>query len=315
MPVMSRPLTNLTMSDKKKILKQVLEGLMRRYRERVPDVSAILETMIREGLIHDAAEIENDHIAFRSLGVPHLGIASLEKIFLHLGYVRRDPYFFPAKKLNAYWYAPPEPHLPRIFLSELRVSDLPERSREVVLKYTALITHDPVDQLDLDDAAAIDAFLHSGNWPVPSWEDYQTLAADSEYASWAIYNRYYLNHFTISVHNLPAGYNTVADFNAFLERHGFVLSDSGGKIKVSPDGGLLQSSTVARMVVAEFAGGQKAEIPGSYVEFAERRVLPAFAHLPAGAIRREHRREGFEAGNADKIFESTFASQTGRRPE
>jgi hypothetical protein len=154
MPVMSRPLTNLTMSDKKKILKQVLEGLMRRYRERVPDVSAILETMIREGLIHDAAEIENDHIAFRSLGVPHLGIASLEKIFLHLGYVRRDPYFFPAKKLNAYWYAPPEPHLPRIFLSELRVSDLPERSREVVLKYTALITRDPVDQLDLDDAAA-----------------------------------------------------------------------------------------------------------------------------------------------------------------
>ena len=51
------------------------------------------------------------------------------------------------------------------------------------------------------------------------------------------------------------------------------------------------------------------------VEFAERRVLPAFAHLPATAIRREHRREGFEAGNADKIFESTFASQTGRRAD
>ena len=286
---------------------------MRRYRERVPDVAAILDTMVREGLIRDAGEIENDHIAFRSLGVPHLGIASLEKIFLHLGYVRRDPYFFPAKKLNAFWYAPPEPHLPRIFLSELRVQDLPERSRAVVGKYTQSIQRDPVDGLDLDDAAAIDEFLHSGNWPVPSLEDYGLLAVDSEYASWAIYNRYYLNHFTISVHNLPEGYNTVADFNNFLEAHGFVLNDSGGKIKVSPDGGLLQSSTVARMVEAEFAGGQRAEIPGSYVEFAERRVLPAYAHLPAGAIRREHRREGFEAGNADKIFESTFTSQTGRR--
>jgi hypothetical protein len=301
--------------DKKIILQQVLEGLMRRYRERVPDVALILDTMVREGLIRHAGEIENDHVAFRSLGVPHLGIASLEKIFLYLGYVRRDPYYFPAKKLNAFWYAPPEAHLPRIFLSELRVDDLPERSKAVVGKYTRSIQRDPVDGLDLDDAAAIDRFLHSGNWPVPSWEDYQLLAAESEYASWAIYNRYYLNHFTISVHNLPEGYNTVAGFNRFLEGNGFVLNDSGGKIKMSPDGGLLQSSTVARMVTAEFAGGQQAEIPGSYVEFAERRVLPAFAHLPASAIRREHRREGFEAGNADKIFESTFASQTGRRPD
>lgn len=294
------------------VLSFVLDGLMRRYRERVPDVGAILDTMIREGLIPNADAIENDHIAFRSLGVPHLGMASLEKIFTHLGYVRRDPYFFPAKKLNAFWYAPPDDRLPRIFLSELRVQDLPEASRVLVEKYTADIHADPVDSLDLDDGAAIDRFLHSGNWPVPSLEDYRRLAADSEYASWAIYNRYYLNHFTISVHNLPPGYNTVADFSRFLERHGFVLNDSGGKIKVSPDGGLLQSSTVARMVEAEFAGGQRAEIPGSYVEFAERRVLPAFAHLPAAAIRREHRREGFEAGNADKIFESTFESQTGR---
>ena len=297
------------------VLTQVLDGLMRRYRERVPDVSAILDTMIREGLIGSAEEIENDHIAFRSLGVPHLGIASLEKIFLHLGYVRRDPYFFPAKKLNAFWYAPPDERLPRIFLSELRVQELPERSRAIVEKYTGTVKADPVDALDLNDAAAIDTFLHSGNWAVPTLEDYQQLAADSEYASWAIYNRYYLNHFTISVHNLPAGYNTVADFNRFLEKHGFVLNDSGGKIKTSPDGGLLQSSTVARMVQAEFAGGRRAEIPGSYVEFAERRVLPAFAHLLAGDIRREHRREGFEAGNADKIFESTFASQTGRRAD
>ena len=303
------------MPDKKLILEQVLGGLMRRYRERVPDVAAILDTMVREGLIGNAAEIENDHIAFRSLGVPYLGIASLEKIFLHLGYVRRDPYYFAAKKLNAFWYAPPEPHLPRIFLSELRVPDLSERSRAIVGKYTSSIQRDPVEALDLDDAGAIDRFLHSGNWPVPTYEDYQLLAADSEYASWAIYNRYYLNHFTISVHNLAAGYNTVADFNGFLEAHGFVLNDSGGKIKVSPDGGLLQSSTVARMVVAEFAGGQRAEIPGSYVEFAERRVLPEYAHLAASAIRREHRREGFEAGNADKIFESTFASQTGRRAD
>jgi hypothetical protein len=50
-------------------------------------------------------------------------------------------------------------------------------------------------------------------------------------------------------------------------------------------------------------------IAGSYVEFAERRVLPEFAQLDPKLLKREHFREGFEAGNADKIFESTFSSQ------
>ena len=133
---------------------------------------------------------------------------------------------------------------------------------------------------------------------------------ESEYAAWVIYNRYYLNHFTISVLNLPDGYNTVAEFNIFLEKQGIKLNDSGGKIKESPDGGLLQSSTVAQMIEAEFAQGQNHTISGSYVEFAERRVLPEFAHLPADQIQRQHRRDGFEAGNADKIFESTYTTQT-----
>jgi hypothetical protein len=66
------------------------------------------------------------------------------------------------------------------------------------------------------------------------------------------------------------------------------------------------------MIEAPFAGGEKHVIPGSYVEFAERRVLPQFAHLPEHQIERNHRREGFEAANADKIFESTYAAQTKR---
>jgi hypothetical protein len=269
--------------------------------------------MVRKGIIAGESDIENDHIAFRSLGVPFLGIASLEKIFLHLGYTRRDAYYFPAKKLNAYWYAPPEPRYPRIFLSELRVKDLSDDSRAIIRGYTKEVFADPVNAIDLDDAEQIDAYLHSSPWKLPRLDDYRALAAENEYAAWAIYNRYYLNHFTISVHNLPEGYNTVEGFNHFLEAEGFRLNDSGGKIKVSPDGGLLQSSTVAPLVQAMFAGYWKTEmIPGSYVEFAERRVLPEFAHLPASEIRREHRREGFEAANADKIFESTYRSQAGR---
>ncbi len=38
---------------------------------------------------------------------------------------------------------------------------------------------------------------------------------------------------------------------------GFVLNNASGKIKQSSDGGLLQSSTVAQMIEAEFAEGDK----------------------------------------------------------
>ena len=75
---------------------------------------------------------------------------------------------------------------------------------------------------------------------------------------------------------------------------------------------MLQSSTVAKMMEAEFAGGETNSIPGSYVEFAERKPLPQYKNLSTKELKREHRRDGFEANNADKIFESTYAEQTGK---
>ena len=131
-----------------------------------------------------------------------------------------------------------------------------------------------------------------------------------------IYNRYYLNHFTISVHNLAETHNTIEKFNTFLEANDLKLNDSGGKAKTSADGLLIQSSSVAEMVAAEFDDGKGGtevhSISGSYVEFAERRVLPGSGLDASG---REQRRDGFEASNADKIFESTYSDQTRRTEE
>lgn len=298
-------------------LDAVLGGLIRRYSERVPDVQRVINVMLDEGIITSAEEIENDHIAFRTMGVPNLGLASFEKIFGHYGYEKRDEYNFIEKKLTAYWYSPPKPHFPRIFASELRVNELSDEAQRIIHQYTdrnggPTVTSDPVDTLDLDDAEAVDRFLHQPLWTTPTLADYQALLNESEYAAWVIYNRYYLNHFTISVHNLKAGYNTIDEFVAFLESRGFRLNSAGGTIKVSPDGDLRQASTVAQMIDAEFAGGDVFRIAGSYVEFAERRVLPPFRNLPTDQITHQHRREGFETGNADKIFESTFTTQTGK---
>lgn len=290
-------------------LDTVLAGLMRRYQERVPDVGVVLSALKAQGV----SKIENDHIAFRTLGVPQLGIRSFEKIFKYYGYQKRDFYHFEAKKLDAFWYAPPSPGYPRIFVSELRVGDLSQEVQRIIHSYCDEVTSDPVDSLDLASGEAVDRFLHSSLWRLPTWSDYSRLLEESEYAAWVIYNRYYLNHFTISVHALPSPLNSIAELNVLVEQTGVKLNDSGGKIKTSPDGLLLQSASVAEMVDAEFAGGDWHQIAGSYVEFAERKVLPEFSSLAEGLIGSIHRREGFEAGNADRIFESTFLRQTGQQ--
>ena len=297
-------------NNSQKALENILECLLIPYKERVSDVSKIVTAMLEEGIINDENDITNDHIAFRTLGIENLGIASLEKIFLHYGYKKKDFYHFENKKLNAYWYAPPSKKYPRIFISELRVWDLSKETQEIIYKYTNSIVSNPIDTLNLDNVDDITAFLINPLWSLPSLENYTTLLNESEYAAWVIYNRYYLNHYTISVHDLPSGFNTIEEFNDFIEGIGITLNTAGGKVKTSSDGLLKQSSTVAKMITAEFLDNKKMDIAGSYVEFAERKLLPT-SHLPLkNKTNNEYRRDGFEASNADKIFESTYTKQT-----
>ena len=287
----------------------VLNDLFEHYRENVTDVDKITNALLEKGIVHSQSDIVNDHIAFRTLGVPHLAIQSLEKVFLHYGYTRQDFYHFDAKKLNAYWYAPPAPEYPRIFMSELKVEELSKEAQDIIYKYTDGIKSDPVESLELDNGQEVAAFLQNPLWALPTSEEYKQLLEESEYAAWVIYNRYYLNHYTISIHELKEGYNTIEEFNLFLESIGIKLNSSGGKIKTSEDGLLKQSSTVSALYKAEFVDGVTLEIAGSYVEFAERKVLPQYKDLPKEQIENHHRREGFETGNADKIFESTYTDQ------
>ena len=290
-------------------LNKILNGLFVPYAERVPDVKTITTAMKGIGLISKQEDIVNDHIAFRTLGVPNLGIASFEKIFLHHGYTKQDHYFFPKKKLDAYWYKPPHDHYPRVFISELKVKELSTTAQDIIYSYTKEIQKDPIGEINLDDAEAVIDFLHQALWKLPSLYDYKTLLNESEYGAWVIYNRYYLNHYTISIHELPSPYNDLEFFNKFLQSIGVILNDAGGEIKTSQDKLLRQSSTIAQSVEATFENGETAEIAGSYVEFAERLPLPAFANLSKEKLTNAHRREGFETANADKIFESTFSDQ------
>ncbi|MBH38019.1 DUF1338 domain-containing protein [bacterium] len=280
-------------------LQIMLNGLMTRYKQRVPDVDTIINAMIQHNIISNEHDIINDHIAFRTFGLPHLGIQSLEKIMLAYGYSKKDFYRFETKKLTAYWYSPPSniPNLPRLFISQCEINQLSKKTQAIINHYTQHITKDPVDTLDLKDGNAVDTFLHTPLWQIPTWEDYEYVLHESEYAAWVLYNRYYLNHFTITIQTLKKGYNTIELFNHFLESIGIKLNAAGGKIKCSNDKKLIQSSTVAKTLTSKFphknGKEQYHDIAGSYVEFAER----------------IDNRDGFEVGNADKIFESTFTSE------
>jgi len=291
------------------VMTQILDALFSVYAERVTDVNKITRAMVEKGIVNSQDDIVNDHIAFRTMGVENLGIASFEKIFLSHNYKRMEFYHFKAKKLDAYWYAPPTEDLPRIFISELKVDFLSEKTQSIIKKYTNSVISDPVDRIDLNNSSAVADFFKTPLWKLPNVEDYKILLTESDYAAWVIYNRYYLNHYTISVHDLPKPFNTLENFNGFLKSIGIKLNTSGGEIKTSLDKLLSQSSSVANQISVVFSEGNTQNIAGSYVEFAERKILPEFLNLSKGLIKRKHRREGFETGNADKIFESTFTSQ------
>ena len=239
----------------KETINIILESLFDTYSNRVPDVKKITNALIDNNIVSNQSEIINDHIAFRTMGVNFLGIQSLEKIFLHHGYVKKDFYSFKVKKLDAFWYSHSDENMPRIFISELKVNELSEKSKAIIYKYTDQVTEDPVGKLNLNNADEVINFLSNPLWSLPSLNDYNDLLEETEYGSWVIYNRYYLNHYTISVHELIDKYNTLEKFNAFVTRIGIKLNDSGGIIKKSEDGLLLQSSSIANKVKANFTEG------------------------------------------------------------
>lgn len=80
--------------------------------------------MYNEG--YGADQVIHDHFAFRTFGVPGLGIEPLGAALEEFGYKLRDFYTFPRTHLLAAWYAPPKDLyevLPRMFVSQLQVSN------------------------------------------------------------------------------------------------------------------------------------------------------------------------------------------------
>lgn len=229
----------------------------------------------------------NDHVAFRTLALEPIGLEALEPHILALGYKRFEPYEFPAKKLRAFGYLPPEENLPRVFLSELLVDQLSAEAAKI-LKGVA-------SQVDAAKVQSPEVLFAGRLWEPISYQDYEVLQEESEYAAWFSTIGIRPNHFTISVTDLEQ-HREVEDVLRVVEELGYSVNESGGRVKGSPAVLLEQGSTMADKMPVPFADGSERDVPTCYYEFAKRYPSPNGGMF-----------QGFVANSADKIFESTDA--------
>lgn len=253
------------------------------YVQVTPQAQAIHDLFTAQG-----ETVVNDHVAFRTLSDSPLSIDKLAPVVEMLGYRHFDSYRFEQKKLLACSYN----HLtdrsaPKIFLSELQCHLLSPPARKIL---DAVVSQIPQDSVDGPSV------LRRGPlWALPSLEQYQALLGESDYAAWLVTMGLRANHFTVSLNHL----RRFSDLNSVIEllkRNNYRINTAGGEIKGSPQTLLEQASTVADRIPFTFADGATRTLPACYYEFAKR--YPA----ANGELF-----QGFVAGSADKIFESTQA--------
>jgi hypothetical protein len=248
-----------------------------RYIRLTPDAAVIHRLFENRG-----ERIINDHVAFRTFDVPGLGRLELGRIFEEWGWQRcADDLEFPEKKLKASYWLPPEPGLPKVFISELELGKCSRELGDWVRSFAR-----PPKELNA-------GYFLEPSWDPVSFSDYERFYSESEYAAWTAAFGVQVNHFTVLVNELKT-FKSVQEVNTFLTSNGLKLNESGGAVKGTPEEKLEQSSTMARKIPWTFASSQSRDVLGCYYEFARRYPIN-------GALF-----QGFIPKSADKIFESTF---------
>lgn len=259
---------------------QIFDKLWNEYTERTPSAQKIKELFSNQG-----NEVFNDHVAFRTFDDERVNIEVLAKPFMEAGYVEKGDYVFEAKKLYAkHFEHATDKNAPRVFISQLKTKEF---SAELQAEVKAMI--DSIPAADLDASTLV---FKGRLWEQPSFDVYEKLQQESEYAAWLYVNGFCSNHFTVDVNKLST-FNSLQEVNEFLKENGFKMNTSGGEIKGTPEQMLEQSSVLADRIPVAFKEVTK-EITSCYYEFA-------FRHpMSNGQLY-----SGFIAGSADKIFEST----------
>lgn len=289
---------------------ELFDTLWDRYRQRVSYVQTY-EKVIREA----KATFVNDHIAFRTFGTqqPPAGISTISRIFEALGYRAAGSYHFDDKQLSAIHFQHANQQFPKLFISELKVWELPAAPRAIIERTVS--SHRPaiasdvlaaLSNLDKDASPAADllpkvvAQFHDLPWILPAKDDVATLNKASQYAAWVLVHGYNVNHFTslINSHGVPQ-LDDIEKTIAALQKAGVPM-----KTEIEGERGskLRQTATEAVTIdVAAHDRGSPTQMPWTYAyfELAQRDLVTD------PATGKKVRFEGFLGPQATNLFEMT----------
>jgi Domain of unknown function (DUF1338) len=299
---------NESLHNPAELAQKLWQLLWQDYRMRVP-YARIYQQMIEDG----GGAIANDHIAFRTLRLTinqsganiQLGIPYLAQIAEALGYQTVGEYHFPTQCLYARHYRHLEQAtygLPKLFISELIVADLPEPAATLIQEtvQSGDFTRLPQETMKTQDVAQL-AHLFRRPWAPPKQSALETVNAISQYGAWVMVHGYSVNHFTGYVNrHQTEKYQTIAQTVAGLRQLNVPMkSELEGSIK----SGLCQTATQAVIEpvwVQEDHSKALIQIPWpyAYYEIAERYQLETSSGAPVLF-------EGFLNTQAQHLFEMT----------
>jgi hypothetical protein len=264
-------------------------------------------------------EVVNDHIAIRTLnthtGEQPEGIRAIKHILEYLEYKPVSKYEFSKKKLNAVHFEHPDKTLPKIFVSQLQVSEFPEWAQfminETVVDTPYIISDNAIELLNIlkkeksltKEAADILIYELAGYfkrpWGIPKKEYVLKLNDVSQYAAWVLIHGNAVNHFTAFINH--QGVDEWPDLVSTCEG----LSKAGVPMKVDIEGEkesvLQQSATQAVRemveVVNELGDVEEIEWTYAYYELAERR------YIDENGVRKLF--SGFLGEQANHLFDMT----------
>ncbi len=297
-------------SPRERFCAEVFDTLWDRYRQRVSYVQTY-EKVIREA----KATFVNDHIAFRTFATqqPLAGIASISRIFEALGYRAAGSYHFDDKQLSAIHFQHANQQFPKLFISELRVPELPVEARAIIAKAarshrlaTSIDSLAALANLDQDNKPATELMakvvseFHDLPWMLPAREDVEKLNKVSQYAAWVLVHGYNVNHFTslINSHGVP-GLDDIEKTIAALSKAGVPMKK---EIEGEPGSKLRQTATEAVTIdVTVHDRGVPAKMPWTYAYFE----LAQRDTVVDSATGKNVRFEGFLGPQATNLFEMT----------
>jgi Domain of unknown function (DUF1338) len=257
--------------------------------------------------------VANDHIAFRSLRLVlntpqaqiNLGINHLEQIAKALGYEPAGEYTFAETHLYARHYHHPQFDLPKLFISELIVEELPTHIAQLIYQTVSKIPDELTPVLKAENN--IDIITQQFNkiftrpWQPPLRSVVEEVNKFTQYGAWVLLHGYAVNHFTgyINRQNTPK----YPDIDTTARG----LANLGVPMKAEIEGdvtcGLRQTATqaVTEMVtVLDDSTKKETQIPWTYAyyELAQRYTV----EIEPG---KQELFDAFLGKNAQQLFEMT----------